>query len=82
MNKLLALMLDRLMAWLIGPSGWGAAQALVALYEDQEMPSTEKRARVLEALLVELKLMGLDLASSLVNFAIEAAVQYLRRGRK
>jgi len=51
----------------------------VALYERKDLSGAEKRARVLAALQEEFTTLGKTLAASLVGFAIEAAVQYVRR---
>lgn len=45
----------------------------------KEIPSVEKRERVLVMLETELKTLGIYLATSLLNFALEAALQYVRR---
>ena len=79
MNKLTALLLDRVAAWLCGRDLWAAAQDWVALYERKDLAGAEKRARVLNAIQEEFAAMGKNLAASLVGFAIEAAIQYLRR---
>jgi len=43
------------------------------------MPPYEKRARVFVALRDELQTLGLEVVETLINFAIEAALVYLRR---
>ena len=65
MNKLTLLLLDQVSTWVCGRDLWRSAQGWVALYERKDLSGAEKRARVL--------------AASLVGFAIEAALQYLRR---
>lgn len=79
MNKLTTLLLDRVAAWVCGRDLWASAQEWVALYERKDLPGEEKRERVLNAILAEFAALGQDLAASLIGFAIEAAVQYLRR---
>ena len=79
MNKLTLLLLDRVAAWVCGRDLWGSAQAWVGLYERKDMTGAEKRARVLDAIQKEFFALGKELATSLVGFAIEAAVQYVRR---
>ena len=79
MNKLVLLLLDRVAAWLCGRDLWASAQSWVALYERRDLTGAEKRARVLAAIQEEFAPLGKDLAASLVHFAIEAAVQYVRR---
>lgn len=79
MNKLTLLLLDRVATWVCGRDLWESSQSWVALYERRDLTSAEKRARVLAAIQEEFAALGRDLAASLLNFAIEAAVQYLRR---
>lgn len=79
MNKLKLLLLDRVAAWVCGRDLWVTAQELVALYERKDMSGKEKRERVLSAILTDFAALGQDLATSLVSFAIEAALQALRR---
>ena len=79
MSKLTLLLLDRVSAWVCGRDLWHSAQAWVGLYERKDLSGAEKRSRVLAALQEEFAALGKDLAASLVGFAIEAAVQYVRR---
>ena len=79
MNRIVAVLLNRVMLWACGDRLWQRAQEWVKLYEDQEMSGAEKRLRVVWGLREELTALGQDLASSLIHFAIEAAVQYGRR---
>lgn len=79
MNKLTVLLLDRVARWVCGRDLWVAAQEWVALYERKDLTGAEKRDRVLAALQEEFAALGKDLATSLVGFAIEAALQSLRR---
>lgn len=79
MNKLTVLLLDRVARWVCGRDLWAAAQSWVALYERRDLTGAEKRERVLAALREEFTALGKDLAASLAGFAIEAAVQSLRR---
>ena len=79
MNTLTTLLLDRVAAWVCGRDLWSSAQSWVGLYERKDLSGAEKRARVLAALQEEFAALGKTLAASLVGFAIEAAVQYLRR---
>lgn len=82
MNHITALLLNRLMAWLVSADLWQRAQSWVELYEDKDISSAEKRERVLVMLETEIKALGLGFGTSLLNFAIEAAVQYVRRTAK
>lgn len=75
MNPLTALLLERTARWVCGRDLWDAAQTWVALYECKDLTGAEKRDRVLAALQKEF----VALAASLAGFAIEAAVQFLRR---
>ena len=79
MNRIVAVLLNRVMHWLCGESLWQRAQEWVALYERKDLSGDEKRERVLNAILAESAALGKELATSLVGFAIEAAVQSLRR---
>lgn len=78
MNQIVGVLLNRIMIWLTGPDLWERAQSWVALYENKDIPSSEKRERVLVMLEQELKTLGKELSASLINFAIEAALQYIR----
>lgn len=78
MNRIIATLLNRLMIWLVSADLWERAQSWVALYENKSIPSVEKHERVLVMLETELKTLGVELGTSLLNFAIEAAVQYVR----
>ena len=82
MNRIVSALLNRLMIWLCSGQLWGRAQAWVALYENKELPPAEKRERVLVMLETELKTLGRTLTTSILNLAIEAAVQYVRRTHK
>jgi len=79
MNKLTLLLLDQVSAWVCGRNLWSSAQSWVGLYERKDLSGAEKRARVLAALQEEFAALGQTLAASLAGFAIEAAVQFLRR---
>lgn len=79
MNRVVAVLLNRLMIWLCGGRLWDLAQSWVKLYENKDLPSAEKRERALAMLQIEAHTLGIDLAQSLLNLAIEAAVQYVRR---
>lgn len=79
MNRIIAVLLNRIMTWLVSDDLWERAQSWVALYENKDIPSSEKRERVLVMLEQELKTLGKELSLSLKNFAIEAALQYVRR---
>lgn len=79
MSQVIAMLLNWLMIWLCGGKLWELAQAWVKLYETKDLTSAEKRERVLAMLQIEVQTLGLDIAQSLINLAIEAAVQYIRR---
>ena len=79
MNRIVAVLLNRLMTWLVSDDLWQRAQSWVTLYENKNIPGPEKRERVLVMLELELKTLGQGLSTSLINFAVEAAVQYVRR---
>jgi len=79
MNRIVAVILNRLMTWLVSDDLWQRAQSWVALYENKAIPSAEKRECVFVMLEMELKTLGQELSTSLINFALEAALQYVRR---
>ena len=79
MNRIVAVILNRLMMWLVSDDLWQRAQSWVALYENKDIPGAEKRERVLVMLETELWALGRTLTTSILNFVIEAAVQYVRR---
>lgn len=73
------ILLNRLMVWLCGGRLWDMAQQWVAMYETKDLTGAEKHERVLAMLQEEARVIGLNLTNSLLNLAIEAAVQYVRR---
>lgn len=79
MNRIVAVLLNRLMIWLASEDLWERAQVWVALYENKKLPPAEKRRCVLVMLETELWREGRALTTSILNFVIEAAVQYVRR---
>ena len=79
MNRIVAVLLNRLMTWLVSDDLWQRAQSWVTLYENKNIPGPEKRERVLIMLETELWALGRTLTTSILNFVIEAAVQYVRR---
>ena len=79
MNKLKLLLLDQVANWFCGRDLWASAQTWVALYERKDLTGAEKRARVLNAIQEEFAVLGKALGVSLIGFAIEAALQYVRR---
>ena len=81
MNRIVAVLLNRLMIWVIGADLWERAQTWVALYENRELPPAEKRGCILVMLETELWRERRTLTTSILNLVIEAAVQYVRRNR-
>ena len=79
MNRIVAVLLNRVMLWACGDRLWQRAQEWVALYEADDLPGAVKRERVACGLRDELAALGQDLTTSLIHLAIEAAVQYGRR---
>lgn len=79
MNRIVAVLLNRLMIWLVSDDLWQRVQSWVTLYENKNIPGPEKRERVLVMLETELWALGRTLTTSILNFVIEAAVQYVRR---
>ena len=82
MNRIVAILLNRIMTWLVSDDLWQRAQSWVTLYENKNIPRPEKRERVLVMLETELWALGRTLTTSILNFVIEAAVQYVRRTRQ
>lgn len=79
MNKIKLALWNQLLIWLCGGTLWQRARAWVALYERQDLTGAEKRDQVVAGLTAELQTLGLAVAGSLINLAVEAAVQYLRQ---
>ena len=76
MNKWL---LEKVMNYLVGKDVFGRVQRLVAeVALSTTLSGSEKKAKVLEGL----KGIGEDLATSLINLAIEAAVTLLKEKAK
>ena len=76
MNKWL---LEKVMNYLVGKDVFGRVQRLVAeVALSTTLSGSEKKAKVLEGL----KDIGEDLATSLINLAIEAAVTLLKEKAK
>lgn len=73
------MLLNQIMNWVVGGAMWRQAQAWVKLYEDSTLTGAEKRAKVVAGMLTEAQALGIVLAESLINFAVEAAVQYVRQ---
>ncbi|MDG4595503.1 MAG: hypothetical protein P9F75_07385 [Candidatus Contendobacter sp.] len=78
MNAIWMGLLNQLMGYLCGQL-WAIAKEWVAIYEQESFPDAEKRKRVYEMLSYQMYRAGVDVADSLINFSIEAALQYLRR---
>lgn len=70
--------LNQIMAYLCGQV-WVIAKEWVAIYEKETFSGAERQQKVYEMLSYQLRKSGLDVADSLINFAIEGALQYLRR---
>lgn len=60
---------------LVGSGVFDKAYAIVQRYADKQISDAEKRAGAL----AELEINGIKLAESAANFAIEAAVQVLKK---
>ena len=74
-------LLNRLMGYLCGRL-WDIAKQWVAIYETDDkagLSGAEKRAHVAAMIREEARAIGVTLAESLINLAVEAAVQYVRR---
>jgi len=78
--KTLALwLLNRALALFLGEL-WLFLKEDVATYERLDLHSAQKRAMVYEEAMNHAKKAGLDIAASLINLGIEAALQVVRKG--
>ena len=72
--------LNQIMAYLCGRL-WEIAKQWAAIYEADDragLSGAEKRAHVAAMIREEARAIGVTIAESLINLAVEAAVQYIR----
>ena len=74
MNKLIFFLLKQVVDLILGSDVFGRVLAAVERWADKEISGLEKKQGVLD----ELEIIGLKLTKSGANFAVEAAVQYLK----
>ena len=74
MNTLVTFLLKQVVALLLGSNVFERVLSSVSRWADKEISGLEKKQGVLS----ELEIIGLNLTKSGANFAIEAAVQYLK----
>jgi hypothetical protein len=77
MKAVVLALLNQVMTYLCGRL-WAVARAGADLYETRELTGAEKRHRVAVMVRDEATTIGLSVADSLINFAVEAAVQMIR----
>lgn len=81
MNAIWMGLLNQLMAYLCGQL-WDIAKQWVAIYEEDEqseLSGAKKRGRVANMIREEARAIGVNITENLINLAVEAALQYLRR---
>ena len=74
MNTLIPFLLKQIVDIILGSDVFERVLAAVERWADKEISGLEKKQGVLN----ELEIIGLKLTKSSANFAIEAAVQYLK----
>ena len=79
MKTLALFFLNRALSLFLGEL-WLFLKEAVATYERLDLHSAQKRAMVYEEAMNHAKKAGLDIAASLINLGIEAALQVVRKG--
>ena len=74
MNGVVFFLLRQVVNLILGSDVFGRVLAAVERWADKEISGVEKKQGVLD----ELEIIGLKLTKSGANFAVEAAVQYLK----
>lgn len=74
MNSFIAYMIKHVVSLLLGSGVFDRVFAAVKRWSDREISGLEKK----EGVLAEIEIIGLKLTQSAANFAIEAALQYLK----
>ena len=74
MNTLVSFLLKQIVDLILGSDVFERVLAAVQRWSDQEISGIQKK----EGVLNELEVIGLKLTNSAANFAVEAAVQYLK----
>jgi hypothetical protein len=71
-------MLNKLLLLILGPQVHGIVTAQVAKADLLHVPGSQKQAIASTAIMDELKTLGIQIGTLLLNLAIEIAVAYLR----
>ena len=74
MNPIVLFLLKQVVDIILGSDVFDRVLGAVERWADKEISSLEKK----EGVLAELEIIGLTLSKSGANFAVEAAVQYLK----
>lgn len=77
MNTLVSFLLKKVVDLILGSDIFDRVLGAVKRWSEKEISGLEKKAGVL----AEVEVIGLKLTNSAANFAIEAAVQYLKAKR-
>ena len=74
MTTIIAFLLKQVVDMLLGSSVFDRVLGAVERWSEKEISGLEKK----EGVLAEIEIIGLKLTNSAANFAIEAAVQFLK----
>ena len=74
MNTLITFLLKQIVDLILGSNVFERVLATVQRWADKEISGLEKR----DGVVAELEVIGLKLTNSAANFAVEAAVQFLK----
>lgn len=74
MNDIVLFLLKQIVDLILGSDVFERVLAAVERWADKEIDGLEKK----QGVLAELEIIGLNLTKSGANFAVEAAVQYLK----
>jgi hypothetical protein len=78
MNGIVAFLLKQVVDMILGNDVIERVAATVQRWDDKEISGLEKKQEVLS----ELEIIGIKLSGAAANFAVEAAIQYLRAKEK
>jgi methylmalonyl-CoA mutase N-terminal domain/subunit len=74
MNSVVLFLLKQVVDLLLGSDVFDRVLATVERWSDKQISGIEKK----QGVIAELEIIGLKLSESAANFAVEAAVQYLK----
>ena len=77
MSTVIAFLLKQVVDMILGAEVLERVAGAVQRWEDKEISGLEKK----QGVLAELEIIGLKLTGAAANFAVEAALQYLRAKR-